>query len=774
MQTSLSRLSMRIGHWNSLAFPALPPPSIPLLLCFLFLGAARYQIAQPTLTPEHIAWYNGQNVKLVVKGKLIDPPDNRDQFTYLRLRVEQFHPEDQLQFQTVRGLLLARVEPGGPWRYGDLVRLEGYLEEPFANESFSFRDYLARQDIFSVLNNASGIVLETNQGSPLLRAIFNFRDIALSRIYAFFPDPEASLLVGILLGVRTGIPAQVDEAFRATGTSHVIAISGFNITILAGLFTFIFCRLIGRKRGMVVTILMVILYTILVGASAAVVRAAILAIIGLFGHEIGRQQTGVNSLSIVAAFMALIQPGVLGDVGFQLSFAATLGLILYANTLMDYFTTNASRIFSRELISRISAPVGAYLLFTFAAQFTTLPLILHYTGDLSLTALVANPLILPAQPPLMILGGVSVLLGLISRAIGQLFAYIAWPFLAFTIRSVEWLAAIPGGVLHLGRLSWHMLIMYYIILFGWSFRRWMKQKELEQAVLTGGSTQADNNSSLRVRISLLIQQRPWLPLIMIGLLTLFIWREALSAPNGKLRISILDVGTGEAILIRTPDGRNVLVNGGQSGMTLADSLGRRLPLSRRQFDWWVIANADEEGVSGLATIYYRYPPANVLWAGHTHGTYTSRKLWGLLNDANFPITQAVTGQTLSLGDSINLQILSTTQRGATLLLTWKNFSMLIPFGITIDTIEKLQPKIQPVTALLLAESGYGPLNPENWLASLNPQLILLSVAVDDRQGLPDPEVLTALHGYTLLRTDQNGTIELITDGEQLWVEVEKP
>jgi predicted membrane metal-binding protein len=100
------------------------------------------------------------------------------------------------------------------------------------------------------MNNARGISLLRDQGSPLLTTIYSFRQFALERVYKFFPDPEASLLAGILLGVRTGIPQKVDEAFRLTGTSHVIAISGFNITILAGLFTFVFRRLIGRRRGM--------------------------------------------------------------------------------------------------------------------------------------------------------------------------------------------------------------------------------------------------------------------------------------------------------------------------------------------------------------------------------------------------------------------------------------------------------------------------------------------------------------------------------------------
>ena len=249
---------MRIRRVAALGYPALPLPPVPLLLCCLFLGAARYQFAQPTITPEHIAWYNGQSVKMVVEGRLVDPPDERDQFTYLRVKVDRIPPAGDFHFVPVSGLLLARVDPGGSWRYGDQVRLTGTLEEPFSNETFNYRDYLAHQDIYSVMDSARGIALLHDQGSPLLSAIYSFRQSALERIYKFFPDPESSLLAGILLGVRTGLPQKVAEAFRLTGTSHVIAISGFNITILAGLFTFVFRRLLGRKRGMALTVLLVI------------------------------------------------------------------------------------------------------------------------------------------------------------------------------------------------------------------------------------------------------------------------------------------------------------------------------------------------------------------------------------------------------------------------------------------------------------------------------------------------------------------------------------
>jgi competence protein ComEC len=144
--------------------------------------------------------------------------------------------------------------------------------------------------------------------------------------------------------VEGGIPEPVRQAFNDTGTSHIIAISGFNFAIVAGLFVGFFGWLLGRWRGMLAAFLGIALYAVLAGASAGVVRAAIMGGLGVFAVQIGRRQVGLNSLVFVAALMALANPHVLWDVGFQLSFMATLGLILYADPLSRGFTGLAARL----------------------------------------------------------------------------------------------------------------------------------------------------------------------------------------------------------------------------------------------------------------------------------------------------------------------------------------------------------------------------------------------------------------------------------------------
>jgi competence protein ComEC len=187
-----------------------------------FLGGFRYQSVQPDLgDPGFIASYNDQEVEQVIVGTLVRPPDKRDTYTNLRMSVEKIKPIDGLQFAPISGLLLARVPAGGEWRYGDGVRLEGWLETPPEDEEFSYREYLAQRGIHSYMSRVKAELLLRDQGNLLLSAIYALKARALHTVYRIYPDPEASLLAGILLGVETGIPEAVQEAFKDTGTSHI-------------------------------------------------------------------------------------------------------------------------------------------------------------------------------------------------------------------------------------------------------------------------------------------------------------------------------------------------------------------------------------------------------------------------------------------------------------------------------------------------------------------------------------------------------------------------
>ncbi len=722
---------------------------ILLLPGFLLLGAARYELARPVITPDSIAYYNDTPERVYVTGTLLEPPDVRDTYMNLRLSVDALDlGEGDIPIQ---GDLLVRLSNEYDLHYGDHLRVRGLIQTPPENEEFSYRDYLARQGIQSIMSTDKVTRIPFGgQKNPVTAFFYHIKDSLLARIYALFPDPEASLLAGILLGQDNNMPADLQQAFKNTGTTHIIAISGFNIAIIAGIFVTLFSRFFGKRNGAILAILGITFYTLLVGAGASVVRAAIMGTFSLIAAQFGRRNLALNILAFVALIMALFNPFVLWDVGFQLSFAATLGLVLYAQPMEEAAARFIARRFPSAPVEKIVGPLSDYILLTLAAQITTLPIIAYHFQRISLVSLIANPLILPAQPPVMILGGLAVLLSHLYFPLGQIVAWVAWPFPAYTIRMVEFFDGLPGAVVPLDDFNLLFVIIFYLILFGLTFAG--ARLTRYRAVLT-----------------------PAMSISLLAVFTVLTWRSVLNMPDGRLHVTFLDVGSSDAVLIKTPRGQYVLINGGLSPSQLSDQLGRRLPPFDRNLDYLVIASTQENEVAALPRTLERFQPENVLWAGNQQASFSSEKLDEWLTSRAIPIRDAQRNDELDLGDGAKLRVLSVSPSGAILSVEWYNFRVILPIGINFDMYNELKygKTLAPVTAVLLSQSGYAPANPPQWLGNLKPQAAILSVAAGDFDGLPSPILLIALKDINLLRTDSNGWIDLASDGQNIWITVER-
>jgi competence protein ComEC len=193
---------------------------------FLLLGSLRYTLSLPNLSdPGHIAAYRDQD-EVILRGRVAAEPDVRDTYTNLRLAVDQVRIEGEEH--RVRGKILVRAPRYPAYAYGDELEVTGELETPPAFEDFSYRDYLARRGIHGMIGWPKITLLSRGGGSPLYRALLSVKVRIQATITRILPEPEASLLTGILLGVESGIPERVKDAFSTSGTMHVVAISGFN------------------------------------------------------------------------------------------------------------------------------------------------------------------------------------------------------------------------------------------------------------------------------------------------------------------------------------------------------------------------------------------------------------------------------------------------------------------------------------------------------------------------------------------------------------------
>lgn len=565
-----------------------------ILLLLVALGAGRLLLSLPRLPPDALARYNDVG-PVLIEGTVAAAPDERDTHTRLRLRAERLILPDGQQV-SVQGLALVRLPRYPTFSYGDRIQVTGLLETPPEFADFSYRQYLARQNIFSYVRRAQAIWVGRETVNPAQAALLAFRRRAQATISRILHEPAASLLTGILLGVEGGIPADLNDAFAATSTTHIVAISGFNIAIISGIFYGLFRRLLGPRRAVWPSIGGVVLYTLLVGAGASVVRAAIMGILYLLGRHLGRPTYVPASLAAAAFGMTLINPLVLWDVGFQLSFAATLGLVLYADRFQRGAVRLLSHVVSEERARQSMGFLSDALLVTLAAQVATLPLTLYYFRRFSVVSLLTNFLVLPAQPGVMVWGGLATLTGLLWLPLGRCLGWVAWLFLTWTIEVVRWTARIPYAWVDVGRMTaggtW--------ALYG----------------LIGALTAwADPQMRARIRAfwaGLTARLSDRLLLSAAALVLLLAVAARLSLPDSRLHVIFLDVEWGDAVFIRTPSGREILVGGAPGTAGLLSALGRRMPFWDHNLDAVVLPRPDEDVLPGLIAVLERYPVRHVI------------------------------------------------------------------------------------------------------------------------------------------------------------------
>ncbi len=418
------------------------------VVLYVFVGIGLY-VAHPftpCLPNDHVGQLvlnmGERGEQVVVTGVVVGWPEVRARDVRYRLRVEEIRWRRR---RAVHGIVLVRAPRVPLYRYGDRVRVVGRLSLPPTFEDFDYRRYLAREGIHAVMKAHEIVPLDAGHGSPFWRALYTLRERASTVIDATLPEPYAALANGILLGIESTIPRALYDDFNATGTSHIIVISGFNIAIVTGLFMALFAPWLGQKRASGVAVVGIGLYVLLVGADAAVVRAGIMGGIWALSHIFGRRTQALNSLFASAFLMLALNPLTLWDVGFQLSFLATLGLIVIVPLLESPFREGLARLIPLAWRGPAYDLFHEAVVVTLAAQITTTPLIVTTFGRVSLISLLANALILSVQPLIMLGAGVSTLIGMVWLPLGKVLALIPLLPLMWTVKVVQVMARWPGA-----------------------------------------------------------------------------------------------------------------------------------------------------------------------------------------------------------------------------------------------------------------------------------------------------------------------------------------
>jgi competence protein ComEC len=609
------------------------------------------------------------------------------------------------------GNLLVRARGPGSAAYGDRLVVTGKLRLPDEQPGFDRRAYLAQRQVYLELAATSLSVLPAAWTPAQVPS--QLREFYRASVDSLLPQPHAAVLLGVILGIRDGIPSRLQAALQATGLVHLLVLSGLKVAVFARLAAAALEPLLGRWAALPLVFL-VGLYALAGGATPAAVRAAAMGGIGILAGTLGRPAHVWSSLAVVGAAMLGWHPELAWDIGFQLSFFGTAAIVLLTPSI-------SARL--QWLPGLVREPFAV----TLAAQIGTLPLTAAGFHVFSPLAPLANALVLPLLPA-MIGGGLLLAPLAAAPEVGRLLVVPLVALLAYLEQVALLLASVPFGAIPVPSLPAWVGAAYYSVVGG-----------LVAAARTAGG-----------RRLLALALAAGVPVAIAGA-EMVAWRSQPPA------VVLLDVGEGQAVLLTGPGGR-VLVDGGPSPARLAAALGEQLPPWEGRLAALVITSPALAHAGGLAG--FDRPAATVLLPGVDLAGSSWRAVVAAEAGRGATIVRADGGQRLSLA-GMTVDVLApepgapADEPGAADL----GLRFAVPGGRSFCDLSDLDPDGQLLAAarlsgtcdyLLLPDGGRS-LPPPELLAAARPGVLLIAGSSPPARGLPPG---------SLRRTSQEGSIAL--------------
>ncbi len=390
---------------------------------------------------------------VVLEGLVNDDPDIRLKNKHLNIKLKESSAN-----------ILVYVGREVDVSYGDILKIKGILEEPEnfitnSGKEFNYKRYLANKDIYYIIKNADIEIVSSNNGNKIKKILYELRNSFIKNINRVIPAPESDLANGLILGVRGGFDDDTKNEFIETGTVHIIALSGYNVSIVAEgvmkTFSLIFSQIISIVFGIVI----IFLFIVMTGASSTAIRAGIMATIMLIGRMSNRHYMAGRALIIALLLMITHDPRIIIDMSFQLSFLATGGVLYLTPKVMKWFKFLPMRFGFREMVSS-----------TVAATIAVLPILLYLTGVLSLVSLPANILILLLIPIAMFMIFLTGILGYILPIFTIIFGYISYLILLYILSVIHFFGSLPFASVTIQSFPIFLTILIYIYLIWFIFK----------------------------------------------------------------------------------------------------------------------------------------------------------------------------------------------------------------------------------------------------------------------------------------------------------------
>ncbi len=433
-------------------------------ILFLVLGISRLQMAEFKIINNELGKYNNTEQDITLIGRVSEEPDIREKNTKLTMKVSG-----------EKVLITTNKYP--EYKYGDELKIKGRLKTPVVFEDFNYKDYLAKEGIYSVIYWPKIELIDKNQGNFIYPYYQNFGVWVYSKILFFknklresiyqnLSPPQSSILGAMILGDKRRMSDNLKEKLNISGLRHITAVSGMHVAILT---TILMTLLIGlglwRGQAFYLTIVIISLFIIMTGLQPSAIRAGIMGGFFLLAQHLGKMNSASRIIVFVAAVMLVQNPLLLRlDVGFQLSFLAMLGII-YLLPIFQSLLKRISNIFQFRNI----------LAMTLSAQVFTLPILIYNFGYVSLVSPLSNILIVPFLPYIIGFGSLFAFVGIVWQFLGWVLSFPCWLLLTYLTKIVDFFSQ-PWALKSIENVHWFWLAIFYLILSYLIWRLNKKQK----------------------------------------------------------------------------------------------------------------------------------------------------------------------------------------------------------------------------------------------------------------------------------------------------------
>jgi competence protein ComEC len=726
----------------ALACSRRPRTALVLILAAVaLLGAVR--VGGPRLPADHLV-RRALDGSLAIEGRLAEEP-----LRWMPDRMRLLLDADAVHTGPERSPATGRVQLTV---YGDLtfplgeaqrVLVDARVHRPvgFRNPGgFDYPAHLRREGILLVGHARADRIIPLTPDVPPWRV--GVKRWAVGVITARVPGASGALLAGLLLGERSALPPESDAAFRRAGVYHILAVSGFNVALLAGaVFGGLALCGVPRRGAAGAAGVALVGFALVVGGQPSVLRATVMGLLLLAAVLLDRESQLPNALALAALALLLWRPGDLWDPGFQLSFAATAGIVHLGPVITTALTT-------RGWPARLAAAVAVSL----AAQAAVTPLMLLHFNQLSLIGVAANLLVVPLAGVATTLGMLALLLELVSGALAALLFHALWLVLIGLRAVVALAAALPAAMVHLPAPAAPTAVAWYGALL------------LAPAMAV--------SRRIRVAVGALA--------VLVASLSIWPW---LRPTESVLRVTFLDVGQGDAALVELPEGPRLLVDGGPGGARRFD-VGERVlapflwnrPLAR--LDVVALTHWDADHSGGLAAVLSHFHVGEFWENGHPPARASATA--AALARARAPRRVLAAGQRIWLGRAL-ITVLgpgpgppqAANDHSLVLRLDWRGISVLLAGDLGPRGEALLLERAGPARALVLKVAHHGSRfsSTAPFLERVRPRLAVISAGARNPFRHPSAEALARLEaaGARVYRTDRDGAVILETDGRVLRV-----